>query len=93
MSAAPKPAMSADAEMVPVAWEFRHFDPLYESLLSEDAGWSAWERVKPQHRLETVEEKVEFIRECIKRGNKYQLRALYTKGEPEGYTPSAKERP
>lgn len=74
-------ALSPASAQTPVgevaAWECRHFDPQY--------GWSPWERIEPRHRLETIEGRVNDIREFIKLGNKYQLRALYAEGEPEGY--------
>lgn len=74
-SAAPVSAQTPAGEVA--AWECRHFDPQY--------GWSPWERIEPRHRLETIEGRVNDIREFIKLGNKYQLRALYAEGEPEGY--------
>lgn len=73
--AAPASAQTPAGEVA--AWECRHFDPQY--------GWSPWERIEPRHRLETIEGRVNDIREFIKLGNKYQLRALYAEGEPEGY--------
>ncbi len=61
----------------PVYWESRWFDDV------NGTGWSAWERVERMHP-HTVADRVEEFREYIKRGQKYELRALFIRPQAAG---------
>ncbi len=60
----------------PVYWEWRWFD---ESPYTVTSGqWSEWKRVQPRSALQTLDDALNEFRAYITKGNRYELRALYT---------------
>lgn len=62
----------------PVAWECRHFN-------AHENEWESWERLEVRNpRTDTIHDRVNEIRDYIKHGYKYELRALFalTRSKP-----------
>lgn len=61
----------------PVYWEYRFFDSHPDTVTSGQ--WSQWQRVLPRNGYtDTVEARVEEIKQYINQGYRYELRPLYT---------------
>lgn len=57
-------------QRTPVGYEYRGYD-------SFDGEWQQWEPVVPRSRTETVEDRLNEIKEYIRCGYRYEIRALY----------------
>ena len=73
----------------PVAWEWRWFDTSPHTVTSWQ--WSDWKRVEPRNQLCTVEDSLNELRSYIDRGQRYELRALYTAPQPAKRKPLTDE--
>ena len=73
----------------PVAWEWRWFDTSPYTVTSWQ--WSDWKRVEPRNQLCTVEDSLNELRSYIDRGQRYELRALYTAPQPAKRVPLTDE--
>ena len=71
-------AGEAELKREPVAWEYRaHYDDN-----TSTPGWGEWERLVPRNLYtDTIENRVQEIRDYINSGYKYQLRALIAREE------------
>lgn len=74
------PTLREAAQQEPVAWEWRWFDTSPYTVTSGQ--WSEWKRVEPRNPLCTLEDALNEFRAYIAKGQRYELRALYTTPQP-----------
>lgn len=71
----------------PVYYEFRWLDTNEHTVTTGQ--WSEWEKVEARGRNYTVQDRLDELNYYIGRGNKYEIRKLYTHppvpSVPEGY--------